>query len=194
MNQYISGELLKELREQRGITQLDLANEIGVSDKTISKWETGKGLPDITLLEPLSKALHTSVAELLTGEQIVNRNISGNMLKSNYYVCPICGNVIHSLGEALVSCHGVQLPKLETELSDDHHNIVIERVENESYVSIDHEMTKEHYISFLAYVTSNKMEIIKLYPEGNAEARFLIRGRGKIYGYCNRHGLFGTKV
>ena len=72
MNHYITGKMIKELREKEGYTQLELAQILAVSDKTISKWETGKGLPDISLIEPLAKALKVSVIELMNGEMIIN--------------------------------------------------------------------------------------------------------------------------
>ena len=56
MNQYVTGTVIKELREKDKMTQFQLAEKLGVSDKTVSKWETGKGYPDITLLEPIAKA------------------------------------------------------------------------------------------------------------------------------------------
>lgn len=193
MEQYITGDTIKNLREQQTLTQKELAEILGVSDKTISKWETKRGLPDITLMEPLAKALHISVVELLTGEHIKNSNISSNMMRSKFYVCPICGNVIHTMGEGMISCCGITLPVLEMEQAEGIHEIRIEKVENEQYITIPHEMQKEHYISFLAYVTSNKFELIKLYAEGACEARFMLRGHGMLYCYCNRHGLFGQR-
>ena len=134
-----------------------------VSDKTISKWETGKGLPDISLIEPLAKALKVSVIELMNGEYRNNNNQSGNMLKSKFSVCPICGNIIHSMGENINSCCGITLPVLEAENEDEEHIINCEIVEDEYYITIKHEMTKKHYISFIAYVTQDKFEFIKLY-------------------------------
>lgn len=189
MNNYITGKIIKELREKQRLTQVELAEIIGVSDKTISKWETGNGLPDIALIEPLSKALKVSVIEFMNGEYITNKNISGNMLKSKFYVCPVCGNIIHSMGENINSCCGINLPVLEAELENDKHIINCETVENENFISINHDMSKEHYISFIAYVTVDRCEIIKLYPEQNAEVRFLKRGKGIIYAYCNKDGL-----
>ena len=115
MNNYITWKIIKELREKEQLTQLELADIIGVSDKTISKWETGKGLPDITLIEPLSKALKVSIIELMNGEYIINQNKSSNMLKSKFSVCPICGNIIHTMGENINSCCGISLPILEEE-------------------------------------------------------------------------------
>ena len=189
MNNYITGKIVKELREKKHLTQSELGERIGVSDKTISKWETGKGLPDISLLEPLSNALNISIIELISGEYITNRNVSSNMLKSNFSVCPICGNIIHSMGDSIISCCGITLPLLDADLENDTHTINIETIENEYFISIKHDMSKEHYISFIAYVTADRCEIRKLYPEQNAEARFLKKGRGIIYVYCNKDGL-----
>ena len=194
MNTYITGPAIKLLREKQNMTQAELAEKIGVSSKTISKWETAKGLPDITLLQPLAQALGVSVIELMNGEHITNQNVSGNMLRCKFYVCPICGNVIHTTGNTLVSCCGITLPALEAEEMDEEHTLTMESVEDEKFVTIDHPMTKEHYISFLAYVTSDRLQMVKLYPEGNAETRFQLRGRGFLYFYCNRHGLFKKKI
>lgn len=194
MNTYITGNTIKKLRETKGLTQSQLAEKLCVSDKAISRWETGKGFPDITLVESLAKALGISVIELFSGEYVTNGNVSGNMLRSKFYVCPICGNVIHSMGEATISCCGVTLPAAESDDTDDEHMIQTEIVEDEFYVTIPHEMTKQHYISFIAYVTSDKLEIVKLYPEGNPSARFFIRGDGYLYCCCNRHGLMKKKI
>lgn len=194
MNTYITGPTIKSLREAKGITQSDLAEKIGVSSQAISKWETSKGLPDITLIEPLSKALGVSVMELMSGDTVINRNVSCNLLRSKFYVCPVCGNIIHSSGEAVISCCGISLPPLEAEEVDENHEICIEKVEDENFVTVNHPMEKSHYISFIAYVTGDKMNLVKLYPEGNAETRFQLRGSGFIYIYCNKHGLMKQRV
>ena len=190
MNQYVTGAVIKGLREKNKMTQLQLAEKLGVSDKTISKWETAKGYPDITLLEPIAEAFRISVAELISGNTIHNANVSANMLRSKFYVCPVCGNVIHSMGEAAIHCHGIQLMPLAAEPTDERHMVFIERVEDEYYVRIAHSMTKEHYISYVAAASSDNMQIVKLYPEGNAETRVKLRGVKRIYIYCNRDGLF----
>lgn len=194
MDTYITGLTIKSLREKKGVTQAELADMLGVSSKAVSKWETAKGLPDITLIEPLAKALSVSVMELMTGNAVVNKNRSANMLRSKFYVCPLCGNIIRTMGDAVISCCGITLPPLETEDTDNEHNITIEKVEDEHFVTIDHEMTKEHFISFIAYLTLDRVQIVKLYPEGNAETRFSLRGNGYLYIYCNRHGLMKQKI
>lgn len=190
MNNYITGKIIKELREKQKLTQCELANILLVSSKTISKWETGKGLPDISLIEPLSNVLKVSVIELMNGEYVKNNNKSSNILKSKFSVCPICGNIIHSMGENVNSCCGITLPLLEAEVEDDKHIINCELIENEYYITINHDMTKGHYISFISYLTNDRCEIIKLYPEQNAETRFMKRGKGIIYAYCNKDGLY----
>lgn len=194
MDTYITGQTIKKLREDKGMTQTALAEKIGVSSKAISKWETSKGLPDISLIEPLSKALGVSVMELMSGDTVINGNLSSNMLFSKFYVCPVCGNVIHSSGASLISCCGITLPALEAEDIDNEHTVNIEPVEDEKFITVEHPMTKSHFISFIAYVTSDKIHFIKLYPEGNAETRIQFRGRGYLYIYCNKHGLMKTKV
>ena len=194
MNPYVTGNVIKELREKCQLTQTELAERIGVSDKTVSKWETAKGYPDISLLEPIAKALGVSMTELVTGNAVSNVNVSANMLRSKFYVCPICGNIIHSMGEAVMQCHGILLSPCQPEETDENHMIFIERVEDEYYIRIGHDMTKQHYISFIAALSSDKIQMIKLYPEGNAEARVKINGVKKILFYCNRDGLFSRTI
>ena len=189
MNTYITGATIKSIREAKGMTQTELADKIGVTSKAVSKWETGKGLPDISLLQPLATALDTSVIELMNGEPIINQNRSGNMLRTKFYVCPVCGNIIHAVGDTLISCCGITLPALEAEPFDEQHELSIEEVENEHFVWVKHDMTKQHYISFLAFVSCDRIQFVKLYPEGNAETRFQFRGHGFLYAYCNKHGL-----
>lgn len=194
MDTYITGATIKRLREDKGLTQLQLAEELGVTAKAVSKWETAKGLPDISLVESLSKALGVSVMELMSGETVINKNISSNILFSKFYVCPVCGNVIHTTGATVISCCGITLPPLEADEVDEWHQVSIENVEDEKFITVSHDMTKSHYISFIAYVTSDKVHFVKLYPEGNAETRIQFRGRGFLYIYCNRHGLMKMKV
>jgi len=190
IDNYITGSVIKKLRESKKMTQEELAEKIFVTSKAVSKWETGQGFPDISLVEPLAKALDISVIELLSGECIQNRNRISNMYKSKFYVCPVCGNVIRTIGEAMISCCGITLPPLEPETADTPHAICVESVEDEYYVHLDHPMTKEHYISFIAAVSDQGVQFVKLYPEQTAEARFK-RSRVKyLYAYCNHHGLF----
>lgn len=201
MNQYITGNTIKSLREKQNLTQAQLANLLCVSDKTISKWERGRGFPDIVFLEPLSKLLKVSMLELLSGNTITNKNTSANIKKSCFYTCPICGNVFFSLGNALISCCGLQLPVLEIENSKNNksiqeneiahqHKIKLEDIEDELYLTMKHPMEKDHFISWIGIIRINSVEIIKFYPEENLECRIKYGKNIKIFAYCNRHGLF----
>ena len=194
MDRYITGSFIRKLREDRGLTQEELAGKIYVSGKAVSKWETGQGFPDISLLEPLAEALGISVIELLSGEDIRNRNRASNMARSCFYVCPVCGNIIRTTGEATISCCGITLPPLEADTPDEDHVIDVESAEDEWYVTVDHPMTKEHFISFLAAVSDSGIQFVKLYPEGAAEARFKKSRVRHVLAYCNRHGLFRKNI
>ena len=142
----------------------------------------------------MAKALSVSVTELLSGDTVINKNISSDILRSKFYVCPICNNVISAVGDAVISCCGITLPPLEAEEIDENHQITIEKTEDEHFVTVNHAMTKEHFISFIAYLTSNRVQFVKLYPEGNAETRLNFRGSGYLYIYCNKHGLMKKKI
>ena len=177
MAHYVTGPAIKALRERKGLTQKQLAEQILVSDKAVSKWETGKGLPDLSLLEPLAKALGVSVAELLSGEYRTNANRAGNLLRSQWY-----------------DCCGVALPPAEAEEAEGEHAITLEQVEDDYYVTLDHPMSKGHFLSFMAYLTTDRVLLQKTYPEQAAAVRFPRLGPGQILAYCNRHGLFRKKI
>ena len=194
MDRYVTGAVIRKLREHKKMTQEELAEQLFVSSKAVSKWETGHGFPDISLLEPLAKALDLSVIELLSGADIQNRNRASHMAKGKLYVCPVCGNVVYAVGETVVSCCGITLPALEAEPADSAHFIHVEMVEDTYFITVDHPMTKEHYISFLMAVSDQGVQLVKLYPEGNAEARVQVNRVKQIYAYCNQHGLFQVPV
>ena len=153
-----------------------------------------EGVSGYFFVGAIAKAFRVSVTELMIGNAVNNGNVAANMLRSHFYVCPVCGNVIHSMGETVIHCQGILLTPWQAEEPDDKHKISIEKVEDEYYVRIEHEMTKEHYISFVAALGSDKIQMIKLYPEGNAEARVKINGMRKLLFYCNRDGLFAVDV
>lgn len=198
MDTYVTARSVKRLREEKRMTQNELADQLGVSSKTVSKWETARGLPDISLIEPLAKALGVSVIELINGDYRINENAACNLKRSKFYVCPVCGNVIHAAGAAVISCCGITLPEAEaengTEDGDVTHHLEVMYTDSRHYVKLSHPMTKEHYISFIAYITDGHFEMKKLYPEGSAEADFLGRGHGLIVAYCNQHGLYQVRV
>mgnify|MGYP004458159255 FL=1 len=191
---YVQNETIRALRERKALTQKQLAEKLCISDKTISKWETGKGLPDISLLEDLARVLGVSLTELMTGDLQTNENRSANLRRMGFYVCPVCGNVITAVGKGSFSCCGIPLPVQEAQPEDDAHTITVEPVEDEICVTIAHPMTKSHYISFIAWVSNDRAELVKLYPEQDITVRFKKRGHGTVYAYCNRDGLFSRRL
>lgn len=191
---YVQSETIRALRERKALTQKQLAEKLCISDKTISKWENGKGLPDISLLEDLARALGVSLTELMTGDLQTNENRSANLRRMGFYVCPVCGNVITAVGKGSFSCCGIPLPVQEAQPEDNAHTITVEPVEDEICVTIAHPMTKSHYISFIAWVSNDRAELVKLYPEQDITVRFKKRGHGTVYAYCNRDGLFSRRL
>lgn len=184
------GILIRELRKEKGLTQRQLATSINISDKTISKWERGLGCPDVSLLHELSDALNVNIEKILLGELSPNNADGGNMKKIKFYVCPTCGNIITSTSDAKLSCCDRKLTVLTAKSSDEEHKLKLETIEDEYYITFSHDMSKEHYISFVSYVTYDRILIMRLYPEQGGEVRFPKFHGGKIYFYCNKHGLF----
>ena len=70
MNQIQIGKFIAELRKQNNMTQQELADKLNVTDRAVSKWENGRGVPDISLLQALSKVFDVSLNELLAGERL----------------------------------------------------------------------------------------------------------------------------
>lgn len=184
------GKLIYGLRKERNMTQLQLAEILHISDKTVSKWERGQGCPDISLLVDLSCVLGVDMEKLLSGRLEANEERGGNMKKLNFYVCPECGNVITTMTEAGISCCGKKLQPLEAVKAPDEERLLVENIENDYYISSDHPMLKEHYISFVALLTGDTLTLKKQYPEWDLQVRIPGRTHGKLIWYCTEHGLF----
>lgn len=187
------GRLILSLRKEKMMTQKQLADAMNISDKTISKWERGLGCPDVSLLGELSNVLGVNIEKILSGELETNDSDGGNMKRVKFYVCPNCGNVLSSTGEAEISCCGRKLLPLVAKPIEEEHKVIVEEVENDYYITFSHPMSKLHYISFVAYVMCDKVLLIKLYPEQSGAVRFPQMQKGSIYVYCNQDGLWVTK-
>lgn len=184
------GKLILSLRQEKKMTQKEVADTLNISDKTISKWERGLGCPDVSLLRELSHIFEVNIEKILLGDLEPNETDGGNMKRIKFYVCPNCGNVVSGTGEAEISCCGRKLMPLIAKPEDEAHQISIEEIEEDCYITIPHEMNKVHYISFVAHVASDRVLLVKLYPEQAAELRFPKMYGGKLYFYCSRHGLW----
>ena len=185
-----TGLLIRDLRTKMGMTQKSLADLMNISDKTVSKWERGMGLPDVSLLVELSQIFGVNVDILLTGNMNVSDEKGVNMKNAKYYVCPECCNLVFATGDAEISCCGRKLTALEMKKAEPDEKLSVEIIENDWYITTSHPMTKEHYISFVAFATGEKIEMIKTYPEWDMNVRIQKRGHGKLVWYCTNHGLF----
>lgn len=184
------GKLILDLRKEKELTQKQLANIMNISDKTISKWERGLGCPDVSLLHELSEIFSINIEKILLGNLDSNCIDGGNMKKIRFYVCPNCGNIITSTGETELSCCGRKLTALIAKTSDKEHSLQVQNIENDYYITFSHEMSKTHYLNFVAYVTYDRILLIRLYPEQGGEVRFPKLNGGKLYFCCNKHGLW----
>ena len=194
MNTYVTGATIKCLREAKHLTQAELGDQIGVSCKTVSKWETGHGFPDVSLISKLSSVFGVDISKLLDGKMPEIKPEVGNVKRIKFYVCEKCGNIISSVGNADIVCCGRTLTPLSPKIPDSAHTIDIKTVEYDFYITFPHPMTKEHYISFVAYVCFDRVLTVRLYPEQGGELRFPRMRGGKMYYYCSNHGLFEVEI
>lgn len=184
------GKLILSLRKEKNMTQKEIADAMNISDKTISKWERGLGCPDVSLLSGLSKILEVNIEKILLGELNPNDADGGNMKRIKFYVCSSCSNITSNTGQAEISCCGRKLEPLVAKPLDKNHSVKVDEIENDYYIKLPHEMSKSHYISFAAYVMYDRMLLVRLYPEQDAEVRFPKMRGGKLYFYCSQHGLW----
>ena len=179
-----------DARKESGLTQKQLADRLNVSDKAVSKWECGNGSPDISLMSALAEIFGTDIQTLLTGEVNKNESEKGNMKKLRFYVCRECGNIITATSEAVVTCCGNRLAALEPEKAEKDDMLKVEDIGGELFVSSEHEMKKEHYISFAAYVADSTVMMFKQYPEWELQFTMPLFRSGRLVWYCTEHGLF----
>lgn len=194
MDQIKTGRLIRTLRLSRGMTQSALAQELGISDKTVSKWECGAGAPDISLIPGLSKALGVDTGALLRGELGENVKSSGDMKRLSAYVCPDCGNVIFSTDAAMISCCGKNLAPLEVQTASPGHELKAELSDGEWFVTAEHPMEKGHHIAFIALLSGDTLIVRRLYPQWGAQTRLPFFPSGTLLWYCTEHGLFSRPI
>lgn len=187
------GDIIKSLRLEKKITQKQLADKMNISDKTISKWERGLGCPDLSLISQLSNLLEVDIKNLLDGNLSKNSFVGGNMKNTKYYVCPSCNNISICTGDAEVSCCGRTLKEQELK-KENEYGLNVEVIENELFITSEHLMTKEHYISFIAVVQNDRIQIIKQYPQWNIQVYIPKIKRAKLIWFCTKDGLFYKNI
>ena len=184
------GALIRRLRRERSLTQRQLADGLGLSPKTISKWERALGCPDVSLLPGLSAYLQVDMAALLAGELAENELTGGNMNQTRFFVCPICGSLSFSTGQAAVSCCGRPLEALEPQKARPEQALQVTDSDGDWYVESSHPARKDNYISFLALITGDQLLVLRQYPEWEIHARLPGRPHGRLVWYSTTQGLF----
>lgn len=184
------GRLIRRLRQEQCLTQFQLAEQMRISHKTVSKWERGLGCPDLSLLQELSDVFRIDLGQLLAGELDAREALGGNMKKATFYICPACGNVVTAMAEAAVSCCGKRLEASPPQKAEEAERLSVESVENDFFITSDHPMAKDHYITFVALLTGDRLILSKQYPEWGLQARIPSSGHGRLLWHCSRHGLF----
>ncbi|MBQ2888500.1 MAG: helix-turn-helix domain-containing protein [Firmicutes bacterium] len=184
------GELIKKLRDEQNLTQQQLADKLNISNKTVSKWENGLGCPDVSLLPQLSAIFGVDTADLLAGRLNTQNVLCGNLQKLQFYICPNCGNLLMAMGEAKINCCGKTLTAAPLQKAPTAEQLTVELLEDELLITSSHEMTKQHYIAFIALLSADTLQLRKLYPEWELQTRLPRMPRGQLLWYCTRHGLF----
>jgi len=184
------GKLLADLRKAKGMTQKQIADRLGILPKTVSKWETGNGFPDISIVSTLSDVLGVSERIILSGDLIQNTQEVGNMKKTKFYVCPLCGNLLLAMEKAELSCCGRKLKPIQPQKAAAEEKLSVELIDNDYFISSVHPMSKEHYITFVALLTGDSIMLRKQYPEWDLQVRIPTFARGMLLWHCSQHGLF----
>ena len=188
------GKLLRDLRKANGMTQKQIADKLNILPKTVSKWETGRGFPDISIVSKLADILGVSERILLSGNLDKNIQETGNMKKVSFFVCQQCGSIMYGVGSCQVVCCGKPVKPLNSEICDNEHIIRVSEIEDDFYIEMEHDMTKDHFIKFVAYVGVDRVLVVRLYPEQSSSVRFPRMFKGKLYYYCSKHGLYEHKI
>ena len=137
----------------------------------------------------MSEIFGTDIEALLSGEINKNEMENGDMKKLRFYVCRDCGNIITATSDAAVSCCGNKLTALEPRPANDNERLRVEDIGGEWYITSDHEMTKEHHISFVAYVSDSSVMMFRQYPEWSVDIDLPMFRSGRLMWYCDKCGL-----
>ena len=182
------------MRKENHMTQQKLAEKLHVSDKAVSKWERGLGCPEVSLITELSRIFEVDMQNLISGELNRNELLGGNMKKMKFYVCPTCGNLVASMIETSVTCCGRKLKAITPVKATEEEKLSVQIIENDFFISSEHEMTRDHYITFVGLMTSDTVMLKKQYPEWNLQLRIPVFAHGRLLWYCNKHVLFYQEV
>ena len=189
MNAEQIGALLQTLRTGAGYTQRQVAQALCVTEQAVSKWERGKGCPDLALMPALADFYGVDLRALLAGRLQASAQ-GGNMRDLKFYICPQCGNLAVQLGSAELSCCGRPLAAQQPQPARAEHLPAISQVEDEWYLEFDHPMTKQHHLAFVVQVGYDHYRFTRLYPEQQAALRLPKLARCTLYVGCSEGGVY----
>lgn len=184
------GQRIRAARLGKNMTQQQLGEALGISGKAVSKWETGRGAPEVDCLPRLSTILGLDLSALLEGQREEQEMVNGNFKKMKFYVCPHCGNLVVSAERGDFSCCGHVLEALTPQKPDEAHSVTIAQSDGDWFLTAKHEMTRQHYLSFAAFLTGDTAIVKKCYPEWDFQVRIPRISHGIFLWYCTSHGLF----
>lgn len=193
MDQIKIGRLIRGLRKEKQLTQRQLAEQMHISDKTVSKWERGLGCPDVSLLPALSELLRVDLETLLSGAPERNEASRGDMKKLRFYLCPTCGDLITATANAAISCCGKKLSALCPRKAEED-ALSVEFSDHDFFITSEHPMEREHYIAFVALLTGDSILLRRQYPEWDLQVRIPVFAHGTLLWYCTKHGLFYREI
>ena len=157
-----TGEMIRSLRKEKGLTQQRLADQLRISPKTISKWEQGRGAPDVSLWPALSAILGADMHKLIAGQMQPNRRDGGKVRSARFYVCPYCGSIHWGTGEAEILCCGRRVEALAPAPVPEEWALRGEEIDGEMFVTFQHPMTKAHHVAFAMRKVDERIIIVKM--------------------------------
>ena len=195
MSNYVSGQMILKMREQKGLSRAELASELGVYESAVTSWEQGNSYPDAMLIEPLARLFGENPEELWPGFMSFAPETSSLLGELAFFVCPLCGNIVVGAKDSYVECCGLVLKPCEYEQPNAKHNITLERIgEGNHRVTVNHGMSQAHYISCVIGVGASSYQMVRFDHEGAPQAILTIPDLKVVYFYCNKHGMFVTPV
>ncbi len=187
------GAKIIKVRKDNQLTQMQLAQMLGVTDKAVSKWERNVCLPDIFVLKRFCDIFNIDMQSLLSENSDSNKR-GENMKNTRFYLCKHCGNITFSTGNTKVICCNDIVDELILTKATEENALLIEEIDGERNITSSHPMTKDNYVHFIAYLKGGELQLFKQYPEWEINVRIPKRGHGRLLWYAPDIGLLYMNV
>jgi len=181
-----NSKCLKAFRRSHKMTQKEFAERIRVSDKTVSAWERGDRHISAEMLTKVLRNFDISPDDFFLTEEEISDDF-------HFYICPKCDNIAIMHKKSKIFCCGIEMQKVQWNPSENSISAKTKIKNDFLYATFMHEMNYNHYIQFVALVKKNGFEIYVMNPGDSPEVCFNFRKRGRLFAYCNVHGLSEIK-